>query len=92
MESLWVIISVATIAVGFFGALAVSDDGSPMWQFVVFGVTFVLGIALVIGGAVYYEDRPLECETFVETMVSVGDVEICMPTPDAVDLVEVYQS
>lgn len=92
MEALWAIISVATIVVGFIGVMSVSDDDSPMWQIVAFGATFVLGIALLIGYAVHYNDRPLDCETLVETLVTIGDVEICIPTPDAVDIVEEYQS
>ena len=92
MEALWAIIAVATIAVGFIGALAICDDASPMWQFVTFWATFVLGISLLIGGAVHYKDRPLDCETLVETLATIGDVEICIPPPDAVDIVEEYQN
>ena len=74
-----------TTAVALWVAIV---DGDPM-ALVAAVFLIVLSCALLL----IYKDNQnkLECETLVETMVTVGDVEICMPTSEAVDLVEVYQ-
>lgn len=63
-------------------------------------VAYVLGVMIVTLSIIAasaiaidsVDSDTLECETLVETMVTVGDVEVCVPTPDAIDFLEVYQS
>ena len=84
--SLVLVSVVGTMALAFWISIV---DADP----VAFGTGLFLLLLLFVVGAVLKSERDrLECETLVETMVTVGDVEICMPTSVAVDLVEEYQS
>jgi len=87
-----VVLSILLIGVGFALGFGNVGHGGSMVAYLAGIGCMLLGSGLVVFTSAKYDDKPLRCETLFETMVQVGDVEICVPTPDAMDLVERYQN